>query len=87
MEAVIARELPTIRENIERSADAKIGGLRYRGVSRINESGMSLSFIVFCQGWAYNRVMMGLNRELKLMCDRNGIRIALPQVEVHEQEA
>ena len=61
---------------IEKRAGTKVGGLRYRGVSKISESGMSLSFLIFCPGWFYTRVMMGLNRELKLMCDRNHIRIA-----------
>ena len=83
VEEVIARELPLIQENAEKVSGTKVNRLRYRGVTKINDTGMSLSFVVFCPGYCFVRVLTAMNRELKLMFDRNNIRIALPQVEVH----
>ena len=85
IEEIIERELPVIHDSIEKRAGAKVDGPVYLGVNSINESGMSLYFMIFGPLKAYIPMLVGLNRELKLMCDRNNIRIALPQLEVRGQ--
>ena len=47
---------------------------------------MVLSFAIFCKGMYYGWLRRALNRELKLMCERNGINLAAQQVVVHEPE-
>lgn len=86
IEGIIREEMPAIQERIEAELGKKLDEVKYRGVSRITESGMSLSFAAYCNGRYYGKVERALNRELKLMCDRNNIRIALPQVVVHDAE-
>ena len=86
VEAIVRRELPALHERL--CEDKKIGynvdGPYYRGVQKIDENGMRLAFGVYCPGWQFGWVSRGMNRELKLMCERNGIRLALPQIVIND---
>jgi len=83
IEGIIEKELPGIRNTL----CAKIGEnakLKYRGVQSIGDSGKKLSFAIYCQGMYFGRAKRMLNRELLLMCERNGIQLAMPQIVVNE---
>ena len=84
VEQVIERELPGIRDRVGEKVGTKIKRIEYRGVTSITANGMELSFAIFTQPWCYNYVKFAMTREVKLMCDRNNIRIALPHVVVQE---
>lgn len=84
VEQVIERELPGIRDRVGEKVGTKIKRIEYRGVTSITANGMELSFAIFTQPWCYNYVKFAMTREVKLMCDRNNIRIALPRVVVQE---
>ena len=84
VEGVIEKEIPAIRERLcERLRDDI--RLNYRGVQEIEENGIELSFAVYCQGYNYGRSKRQLNRELLLMCERNEIRLAMPQIVINER--
>ena len=83
IEGIIEKELPGIRNTL----CEKVGGnakLKYRGVQSIGDSGKKLSFAIYCKGIYFGRAKRMLNRELLLMCERNGIQIAMPQIVVNE---
>ena len=44
---------------------------------------MVLSFSIYCKGMYYGWLQRMLNRELKLMCERRDIRIAMNQMVLH----
>ena len=86
VEGIIEQELPGIRAAL----CAKVGEnakLKYRGVQGILDSGKRLSFAIYCDGVYFGRAKRLLNRELLLMCERNEIQLAMPQVVVHEAGA
>ena len=83
IEGIIEKELPGIRAAL----CEKVGGnakLKYRGVQGIGDSGKRLSFAIYCKGIYFGRAKRLLNRELLLMCERNDIRLAMPQIVVNE---
>jgi small conductance mechanosensitive channel len=81
VEAVIAKELPAIRERIPQA----IEGPRYSGVAELGDSAVILKFATQCRNEDYYRVRYDVNRELKLMFDRNSITVPFPQVVVNER--
>ena len=81
VEAVIAKELPAIRERIPQA----IEGPRYSGVAELGDSAVILKFATQCRNEDFYRVRYDVNRELKLMFDRNSITVPFPQVVVNER--
>ena len=86
IEGIIDRELPQIRDNIAAVAGEDIK-LKYRGVNNIESNGIQLSFALYCKGMYFGWARRLLNRELLLMCERNGLRLAMPQVVINERES
>ena len=86
VESIINKELPQIQEHLCETMRENIKCPHYRGVQSIEDSGIKLSFAVFCKGMHYGWVKRLLSRELLLMCERNGIRLAMPQVVINERE-
>ena len=84
VESVIDRELPGIRDNLSDKIGEKVK-LVFRGVQGIQSNGIELSFAVFCKGNYYGWARRLLNRELLLMCERNGIQLAMPQIVINER--
>ncbi|MCH5164258.1 MAG: mechanosensitive ion channel family protein [Clostridiales bacterium] len=76
IEAVIRDNLPVIREHIP----AIIEGPIYKGVDALNTSSVDLLFVAKCKETDIYQVQRDLNRELKLMFDRNNINVPFPQV-------
>ena len=87
VEMVLKTELPVIEKRMCQLTGAEIEGPKYRGVKEITANGVVLSFSVFCSGMYYGIASRMLNRELKLMCERNGINLAMQQVVVNEPKA
>ena len=86
VESVIEQELPAVRSAIEEKAGTELKEFFYRGVTRFSASGTTLSFVAMTPVWYFFEVDLAMNRELKLMFDRNSIRIALPQVVVRDAQ-
>lgn len=84
VEAVLDKELPLINERLRELCQDEISGPKYRGVSQITENGVVLSFGFYCKSMYSRWMLRNLNRELKLMCERNNITIAMNQVVVNE---
>ena len=86
VEAVLNEELPKLHDKLCEMSKTEVGGPKYRGVQDITANAVVLSFAIFCKGMYYGWLRRALNRELKLMCERNGINLAAQQVVVHEPE-
>lgn len=85
VEEVIKKEYQRVHdETREFSWDNTLEGPEYRGIKTIGENGYALNFAIYMQGRNYGWAWRGLNRALKSMCERNNIRIAMPQVVIHE---
>ena len=85
VEKIIEREFPHMHDEVrEFSWDPDLKGPVYRGVSEINQNGYVLNFAVLVKNTHYGWALRGMNRELKLMCERNNIRLAMPQIVVNE---
>ena len=83
IESIIEKELPVIRDAICETTDDNVK-LKYRGVQSIGENGKKLGFAIYCKGMNYGWIRRLLNRELLLMCERNGIQLAMPQIVINE---
>ena len=73
---IIERELPLIEERIMETGYIT-SEIWFSGVSAVDESGITLRFIVFCISYRMGRVQRMLNEELIDMCQNNGIRLAV----------
>lgn len=80
VEEIVREEVPALQERIEETIGRKLDYFNYRGVTRISENGMTLSFASYCNGRYYGKVERAMYREVKRMFDRHNIRIALPQL-------
>ena len=86
VESILEEELPQIHNKLCEISGSEVGGPKYRGVSKITESGVVLSFSIYCKGMYYGWLQRMLNRELKVMCERRGIRLGMTQLVLHEAE-
>jgi len=84
VEKILDEELPAIHDTLCRLAGDEIKGPKYMGVKEITGNGVVLSFSGFCKGTYYAWLGRAMNRELKLMCERRGINIAMMQVVVND---
>lgn len=80
VEEVLAKELPQIRE---RNRLIK-GGPFYRGVASLADSSVILRIMAECDEEDRIQLERDLNREIKLIFDKNGINIPYPQIVVNE---
>ena len=87
VEEILEQELPAIHDQMCRLAGEEVRGPKYQGVKQITDHSAVLMFELFCRGMYCGWLSRMLNRELKLMCERNGISIAMQQVVVHEPNA
>lgn len=83
VEAIIRGEIDGIRKNIPAIAD----GPYYKGVTRLGESSVDLLFMAKCKEEDLYQTQRDMNREIKLIFDKNGINIPFAQIVVnHPQE-
>ena len=78
VEKIIKDNLDKVKENIPLAE-----GIRYVGVSELGASGVSLRFFADCKENNIFQVQRDMNRELKLLFDKNGINIPFTQVVIH----
>lgn len=83
VELVIKESLPSIKENIPDIAE----GPFYMGVSKLGASGVTLRFTARCSETQKYQVERDMNRQLKLLFDKNDIGIPFTQIVVHEARA
>ncbi len=80
VEIILDRELPLVADRIKEIK----GGPYYRGVSELGESSVVLRISAECIEADRIQLERDLNRELKLIFDRNGIIIPYPQIVINE---
>jgi small conductance mechanosensitive channel len=80
IESILEEELPRIHDKLCEISGTDVGGPKYRGVSKITETSVVLSFSIYCKGMYYGWLQRQLNRELKAMCERRGIMIGMFQM-------
>jgi small conductance mechanosensitive channel len=83
VEKIIATELPGM---YERHSDVFISAPMYKGIQALGESSVVLRFVVCTKEQNFYAAFRALNRELKLMCDRNGIEIPFNQLVIHQAD-
>ena len=80
VEAIIAENLSKIKEAIPEIVE----GPFYKGVSELGDSAVVLKFFAKCEETAKYQVERDLNRQFKLLFDKNNINIPFPQVVVNK---
>ncbi len=83
---ILDRELPIIHEHLCTQTGDEIIGPIFRGIDNIDESGMALSFSILCKGMLVGLIPRSLNMELKLLCERNGIKLSSYQIMLSNPE-
>ena len=82
VEAIIARELPKIREKLPKVVD----GPTYKGIDAINDSSIDFGFSVRCKAMDRFQVKRDFTREVYLMFVLNDISIPFNQIVVNPQD-
>lgn len=80
VEIVIRDNLETIKSHIP----AIVEGPYYKGVNELSSSSVDLLFVAKCKEEDIYQVQRDLNRELKILFDKNNINIPFPQVVVNQ---
>ncbi len=80
VESILSEALPKIKEAIPEIKE----GPFYKGVSSFGDSSVNLKFIAKCEEGSRYQVERDLNRQFKLLFDKNNISIPFPQVVVNE---
>jgi small conductance mechanosensitive channel len=80
VEAIIAQNIDKIKEAIP----AIVEGPFYKGVSALADSSVNLKFFAKCEEDDRFQVERDLNRQFKLLFDKNNINIPFPQVVVNK---
>lgn len=83
----IERVEAVIKDNLEEIGKAIpdiVEGPFYKGVSSLGASGVELKFVARCDESARFQVERDMNRQFKLLFDKNGINIPFTQVVIHQ---
>ena len=80
VESILKANLPAVKEAIP---DIKEGPF-YKGVSSLGESAVIIRFVANCEEDARYQVERDMNRQFKLLFDKNNINIPFPQVVVNQ---
>ena len=83
VENVILEALPEI---FERNTDVWLSVPRYVGVDSLGESSVVLKFVVETNEQNFFGARRRLNRELKILMDKNNIEIPFNQIVVHQAD-
>jgi len=76
VEAILKENLPSIKEAIPDIID----GPYYKGVAELADSAVVIRFVANCDEGAKYQVERDMNRQFKLLFDKNNINIPFPQV-------
>lgn len=82
VEEIIKNSLPDIKEKIPQI----INGPRFDGVDQLGDNAIVMRVIAHCEEKHRIDVRRMLNKELKLVLDKNNISIPFPQLVIHQQE-
>ena len=80
VEAILKANLPAIKEAIP---DIKEGPF-YKGVSELADSAVVIRFVANCEEGAKYQVERDMNRQFKLLFDKNNINIPFPQIVLNQ---
>ena len=80
VEAVLKDNLPAVKEAIP---DIKEGPF-YKGVSSLGDSAVIIRFVANCEEDVRYQVERDMNRQFKLLFDKNNINIPFPQVVINQ---
>ncbi|MDO4489019.1 MAG: mechanosensitive ion channel family protein [Eubacteriales bacterium] len=80
VEAVLKNELPHIKEHLP----AIVDGPFYKGVAALGDSSVVVRIVAQCAEKDRMQLQRDLNRELKLIFDRNDIGIPFPQIVINQ---
>ena len=80
VEAILKESLPAVKEAIPAIKD----GPFYKGVAELGDSAVILRFVANCEEGAKYQVERDLNRQFKLLFDKNNVNIPFPQVVVNQ---
>ena len=80
VEAILKENLPSVKEAIP---DIKEGPF-YRGVSELGDSAVVIRFVANCEEGARYQVERDMNRQFKLIFDKNNINIPFPQIVLNQ---
>ena len=80
VEAILAANLDTIKEAIPDIQE----GPYYRGVAELGDSAVIIRFVAKCDEGTKYQVERDMNRQFKLLFDKNNINIPFPQVVVNQ---
>lgn len=83
VEGIIKDNLPLIKKNIPDIVE----GPFYKGVKALNTSSVDLLFVAKCNEGDIFQVQRDLNRQIKLIFDKNRINIPFPQVVINTPKA
>lgn len=81
VEKILKEEFPNMRKRLEPMI---VDGPFYSGVSELSDRGVVLRIIAICSEVNRKRLTRKLNREIKLVFDQNNIKLAFPQMVIHE---
>jgi len=77
VEYIIGEIIPQLAEEY---ADVITEGPFYKGVQNFNESGVTIRLVSKCDETERMQLERDLNREIKFVFDKNGIKLAIPKV-------
>lgn len=80
VESILKQNLPAIRDAIPAIKE----GPFYQGVSELADSAVVIRFVANCDEGAKYQVERDMNRQFKLLFDKNNINIPFPQVVVNQ---
>lgn len=82
IETVIKNNL----ENMAANIPAIVQGPFYKGVKELGDSSVNLQFVAKCKEGDIYQVQRDMNREIKLLFDKNKINIPFPQIVLNQAE-
>ena len=71
-------------ENFKAAIPAIIGTPLYAGVGELGQNGYAVKIMVQCREEDRYQTARDLNRQIKLLCEKKGIKISLPQIVVNK---
>ena len=86
VEAVMRSEMPAINAKLRAKTGRDVVGPEYVGVEAITPNSFVLFFQTNCLGSDYWDCWLLMNHELKLICERNDIAMAMPQIVINRQK-
>ena len=76
--------MPGLNAKLCEKTGTAVTGPEYVGVESIRENSFVLFFLTSCLGADYWTCWLTVNREMKLICERNDIELAMPQIVVNQ---